>query len=81
MKGRASGASVSSLETQSLPQALPSQENVPPVTTRQRDCGLFILGLSCRHSSTFFHCSGCPAPTHFPGLRPSQRPQSWGGGR
>ena len=57
-------------DTESLPQALPrgSGENVPPAATRRQDCGLFILGLSCRHSSTFFHCSGCPSPTHFPGL-------------
>lgn len=31
---------------------------------RRPECGLFILGLSCRHSSTFFHCSGCPSPAH-----------------
>lgn len=57
-------------DTESLPQALPrgSGENVPPATTRRQDCGLFILGMSCRHSSTFFHCRGCPSPTHFPGL-------------
>lgn len=44
------------------------RENVPLATTRRQDCGLFVLGLSCRHSSTFFHCSGCPSPTRFPEL-------------
>lgn len=56
------------------------QENVPSATTRRPECGLFILGLSCRHSSTFFHRSGCPSSAHVSRPRPSQRPQSWWGG-
>lgn len=47
---------------------------MPSATTRRPECGLFILGLSCRHSSTFFHRSGCPSPAHV--SRPQPLPEA-----
>lgn len=50
-------------DLESLPRALSSLSRetcLPPPP--EPECGLFILGLSCRHSSTFFRCSGCPFP-------------------
>ena len=80
MGGASWGLSLLLGDAESLPQSLPRQ-NRKAASCRHwsRDCGLFILRRSCRHSSTFFHCSGCPSPAHFPGLRHSQRPQSWWG--
>lgn len=67
-------------DVESLPQSLPRQNRKAASCHHwSPDCGLFILGLSCRHSSTFFHCSGCPSPARVPGLRHSQRPRSWWG--
>lgn len=57
------GASVSLLETQSpcLRLCQAQAEKRASCHHPSPECGLFILGLSCRHSSTFFHCSGCPS--------------------
>ena len=58
------GASVSLLETQSpcLRLCQAQAEKRASCHDPSPECGLFILGLSCRHSSTFFHRSGCPSP-------------------
>lgn len=70
-------------EAASLFQARPSWSRktclLPPPGARP-ECGLFILGLSCRHSSTFFHRSGCPSPAHVSRPLPLPEAPKLGGG-
>ena len=64
----------------SSPQALSSLSRetclLPPP---KPECGLFILGLSCRHSSTFSAAVAAPPPPASLGLHPSRRPGGGGG--
>lgn len=64
----------------SSPQALSSLSRetclLPPP---EPECGLFILSLSCRHSSTFSAAVAASPPPESPGLHPSRRPGGGGG--